>query len=161
MSRNQRRKKRNKPGSSQNANRSANRDNTKATSAGVVHRRSSTETKSSLRTTEFIAYAGAVLAVRITALAVDEDGRGGNDPFGADSAIRYITSRSAMPVQNFNPAWEPDARSVLFVHAQFDLSAPVGDIYRADLRTGRQTPVSQDPRFEFRPAATASTARHR
>ncbi|WP_216870883.1 hypothetical protein [Modestobacter excelsi] len=91
MSRNQRRKKRNKPGGGQNANRNANRDDTKAQSAGVVHHRSSTETKSSLRTTEFIAYAGAVLAVIITALAVDEDGRGGSDPFGTDSALRYIT----------------------------------------------------------------------
>lgn len=69
------------------------------------------------------------------------------------AAIRYVTSRSALPVQNFNPAWEPGARSILFVHAQFDLSAPVGDIYRADLRTGKQSPVSQDPRFELRPAA--------
>jgi hypothetical protein len=91
MSRNQRRKKRNKPGTSQHAQRNANRDNAKGPSERVVHQRSSTETKSSLRTTEFIAYAGAVLAVVITALAVDADGRGGNDPFGTESALRCIT----------------------------------------------------------------------
>jgi hypothetical protein len=91
MSRNQRRKKRNKPGGGQNANRNANRDNTQAPSAPAVHRRSSTETKSALKTTESIAYALAVLAVIITALSVDADGQGGNDPFGAESALRYIT----------------------------------------------------------------------
>ena len=91
MSRNQRRKKRNKPGGGQNANHNANRDTTQAPSAPAVHHRSSTETKSALKTTEFIAYALAVLAVIITALAVDADGLGGNDPFGAESALRYIT----------------------------------------------------------------------
>ena len=91
MSRNQRRNKRNKPGSSQNTNRNATRDNTEDASVGAVHHRSSTETKSSLRTTELLAYAGAVLAVIMTALAVDEDGQGRNDPFGAESALRYIT----------------------------------------------------------------------
>jgi len=91
MSSNQRRNRRKKPANSQNAKRSATRDNTEDPSAGAVHHRSSTETKSSLRTTELIAYAGAVLAVIITALAVDEDGQRGNDPFGAESAMRYIT----------------------------------------------------------------------
>jgi hypothetical protein len=90
MSRNQRRKKRNKPGGGPSTNRTANRDNTQATAGGAVRPRSSTETKSAVRTTEFIAYAGAVLAVIITALAVDANGQGGDDPFGADAAIRYI-----------------------------------------------------------------------
>ncbi len=91
MSRNQRRNRRNKSGSNQSANRDANRGNTEDRSARAVLSRPSTETKSSLRTTELIAYAAAVLAVIMTALAVDADVEGGTDPFGADSAIRYIT----------------------------------------------------------------------
>ncbi len=88
MSRNQRRNRRNKSGASQTANRNANRNAER--SVGAAQYRPSTETKSSLRTTELIAYAGAVLAVVMTALAVDADGDG-NDPFGAEPAIRYIT----------------------------------------------------------------------
>ena len=91
MSRNQRRNRRNKPGGSQAANRNGNHSHVEDRSADVVLRRSSTETKSSLKTTELIAYAGAVLAVIMTALAVDENGQGGTDPFGAETAIRYIT----------------------------------------------------------------------
>jgi len=53
--------------------------------------RSSTETKSSLRTTELIAYVATVLAIIMTALAIDADGPGGTDPFGAETALRYIT----------------------------------------------------------------------
>ncbi|WP_369140087.1 hypothetical protein [Modestobacter versicolor] len=90
MSRNQRRKKRNKPSGSQQANRSASRADTRAPAPAAVLHRSSTETKSASRTTEFIAYAAAVLAVVITALAVDADGRGGADPFGAETALRYL-----------------------------------------------------------------------
>lgn len=58
-------------------------------SAGV-NRRVSTETKASTKTTELIAYVGAVVAVVITALVVGDNGRGG-DPFGASEALRYIT----------------------------------------------------------------------
>ncbi|MGY1840315.1 MULTISPECIES: hypothetical protein [unclassified Modestobacter] len=91
MSRNQRRKRRNKQSGNQKANRPANRDTTRGPAADAVRLRPSTETKSAVRTTEFIAYVGAVLAVVITALAVNDDGLGGDDPFGAESALRYIT----------------------------------------------------------------------
>lgn len=91
MASNQRRKKRNRASNSQNAKRNATRDHTEDPSAGAAHRRPSTETKSSLKTTELIVFVGAVLAVIMTALAVDDDGRGGRDPFGAESAIRCIT----------------------------------------------------------------------
>ncbi len=91
MSRNQRRNRRNKSGTGQTANRNPNRGHSEDRSTGAVLYRSSTETKSSLKTTELIAYAAAVLAVIMTALAVDADREGGNDPFGAESAIRYIT----------------------------------------------------------------------
>lgn len=65
----------------------------------IRDRRLSTETKSSLKTTELYAYVLAVAAVVITAFVVgdgsgigisDGDGDGG-DPFGASEAIRYIT----------------------------------------------------------------------
>lgn len=58
---------------------------------GIGYRRSSTETKPSYRTTELAAYVVTVLAIIMTALAVDADGEGGRDPFGAETAIRYIT----------------------------------------------------------------------
>lgn len=90
MSRNQRKKKRAKAANSQRANRNGNRNDTRGQAAGAVHLRPSTETKAALRTTEFVVYAAAVLGVVITALAVDDDGRGGTDPFGAESALRYI-----------------------------------------------------------------------
>lgn len=51
----------------------------------------STETKASYKTTELIVYTGAVLAVIMTALAINENDQGGSDPFGAEHALRYIT----------------------------------------------------------------------
>jgi hypothetical protein len=53
-------------------------------------RRLSTETKASTKTTEMIAYLGAVVAVIITALVVGNGGSG-PDPFGASDALRLIT----------------------------------------------------------------------
>lgn len=55
-----------------------------------VHRRLSTETKAAFKTTEFMAYIGAVLAVVITALVVSADNHG-PDPVSALDAIRYIS----------------------------------------------------------------------
>jgi hypothetical protein len=54
-------------------------------------RRLSTETKASTKTTELYLYAAAVVAVVITALVVGNGDGGGEDPFGALDAIRYIT----------------------------------------------------------------------
>ena len=90
MSRNQRRNKRNRASGHQNANRAQNRDRAVDRSAGAEPRRPSSETKSSRRTTELLVYVGAVLAVVMTALAIDEDAQG-RDPFGAETAIRLIT----------------------------------------------------------------------
>ena len=49
------------------------------------------ETKASTKTTEFFAYLAAVAAIVITAFVVGDDGQGGEDPFGAEHAMRYIT----------------------------------------------------------------------
>jgi hypothetical protein len=54
-------------------------------------RRLTTETKSAVKTTELLAYLGAVVAVVITALAVGQGDNGGPDPFSALDAIRYIS----------------------------------------------------------------------
>ena len=54
-------------------------------------RRVSTETKSSYKTTELIAYVAAVLAVIVTALVVGDDGENTVDPFSAEQAMRYVT----------------------------------------------------------------------
>jgi hypothetical protein len=56
-----------------------------------VQSRDTAETKPAFKTTEFMLYIAAVVAVVITALVVDDNGRGGGDPFGANHAIGYIT----------------------------------------------------------------------
>jgi hypothetical protein len=53
-------------------------------------RRLTTETKGALKTTEFFAFVGMVLAVVITANFYDGDGGGTGDPFGATTAMRYV-----------------------------------------------------------------------
>ena len=50
-----------------------------------------TETRPATKTTELMAYIGAVLAVAIAALLVGDGGDGGTDPFSAEQALRYIT----------------------------------------------------------------------
>ncbi len=54
-------------------------------------RRLSTETKASTKTTELYLYVAAVAAIVITALVVGNGEGGGEDPFGANDALRYIT----------------------------------------------------------------------
>lgn len=54
-------------------------------------RRLTTETRPATKTTELMAYIGAVLAVAIAALLVGDGGDGGTDPFSAEQALRYIT----------------------------------------------------------------------
>ncbi|ORA09025.1 hypothetical protein [Mycobacterium asiaticum] len=56
-----------------------------------VPTRRSAETKLSLKTSELIAYLGAVTAVVLTALIVSGNDQGSADPFGAAEALRYIT----------------------------------------------------------------------
>lgn len=53
-----------------------------------TERRLSTETKSSLKTTELIVYLGAVAAVLVAAMIVDESNNGG---LGAQQAWLYVT----------------------------------------------------------------------
>ncbi len=60
--------------------------------AVASHDERTTETRPAFKTTEFMVYIAAVVAVVITALLVGDDTRGGvGDPFGAEQAIRYIT----------------------------------------------------------------------
>ena len=55
-------------------------------------RRLSTETKASFKTTEFIAYVGAVIAVAIAAQVIGDNGASNDaDYFRADRAFLYIT----------------------------------------------------------------------
>jgi hypothetical protein len=61
-----------------------------ATTARNTHRHY-LETREARKTTELMAYLGAVLAVAITALVVGDGGDGGQDPFSAEQALRYIT----------------------------------------------------------------------
>ena len=53
-------------------------------------RRLTTETKNSTKTTEFFAFIAVVVAIIVTANLYDGNGTDG-DPFGATTAIRYIT----------------------------------------------------------------------
>jgi hypothetical protein len=50
-----------------------------------------TETRPARKTTEFIAYVAAVLAVLVTSIVVGDDGENTSDPFSAEQALRYIT----------------------------------------------------------------------
>jgi hypothetical protein len=84
-------------------------------SAGVSRPRA-TETKHSLKTTEFFAYVGAVAGVVIAAAVVGGDG--GEDLFGARSAWLYVTiltvgymvSRGLAKSGSREPTWgRPDA----------------------------------------------------
>lgn len=61
--------------------------------ASSYPRRWTTETKSSVRTSELYAYVAVVAAIAITALVVgnNDEGGGSGDPFGASEALRYIT----------------------------------------------------------------------
>ena len=83
----------NRQSQNQSNGRGQDQDDGHGTGAMATARplRPSTETKRSLRTTELALYAVAVLAVVMAALAVDADGEGGTDPFGAEDALRYIT----------------------------------------------------------------------
>jgi hypothetical protein len=56
-------------------------------------RRLSAETKSAFKTTEFLAYMGAVIAIAIASQAIGKDSgaAGGADYFRADKAFLYIT----------------------------------------------------------------------
>jgi len=95
-SRNQRKKKRTNAGNSGNHQARTGQQSRGSQSRGPRGSggdrvlRSSTETKSSLRTTELVAYVATVLAIVMAALAIDADGPGA-DPFGAVTAVRYIT----------------------------------------------------------------------
>lgn len=54
-------------------------------------RRTASETRPATKTTEFMAYIAAVIAVAVTALVVGDDGANTADPFSAEQALRYIT----------------------------------------------------------------------
>jgi len=54
------------------------------------HRRLTTETKTSTKTTEFLAFVAMVVAVVVAANLYDGTGNGAGDPFGATTAMRYI-----------------------------------------------------------------------
>ncbi|MEJ7745004.1 MAG: hypothetical protein WKF73_22200 [Nocardioidaceae bacterium] len=67
--------------------------------------------------------------------------------------IRYLTSPTSLPIQNFNPAWSPDGRSVAFVRFKFVASegVPHGDIWTMSWDGRHREQVSHSPLFEFRP----------
>lgn len=66
--------------------------------------------------------------------------------------IRYLTSPTALPEQNFNPAWSPDGRNVVYTRFIPGTDAPsLGDIWRVRYDGKHRVAVSTDARFEFRP----------
>ncbi len=70
-----------------------------------------------------------------------------------DHEIRYLTSPTSPPVENFNPAWSPDGRQVTYVRFKFVDTDPIvhGDIWRMRWNGEDKRPVSQLDLFEFRP----------
>lgn len=76
---------------------------------------------------------------------------------GPDCAahIRFLTGQHIQPVQNFNPAWSPDGRRIVFVRFSFDPNAAIqvrGDIWTMRWDGSGKQPFSTSPLFEFRPA---------
>jgi hypothetical protein len=71
----------------------SNRRKPSSNTGQTYARRWTTETKSSIRTTELYAYVAVVVAIAITALVVGNNEEGGSSgvPFGASEALRYIT----------------------------------------------------------------------
>jgi hypothetical protein len=68
------------------------RTDDRTTGPALRHRRLSTETKSAFKTTELMAYVGAVAAVLIAALVLDQSDSGG---MGARQAWLYVTILTA------------------------------------------------------------------
>ncbi|MCU1423514.1 MAG: uncharacterized protein JWN36_3165 [Microbacteriaceae bacterium] len=68
--------------------------------------------------------------------------------------IRYLTPATTDTVANFNPSWAPDGQTVVYVNFRSgdDTHNAVGDIWTMRWTGANKTPVSLDPRFEFRPA---------
>lgn len=68
--------------------------------------------------------------------------------------IRYLTPAASDTESNFNPSWSPDGQKVIYVnHVNGDETHnPVGDIWMMRWDGSQKTPLSTDPRFEFRPA---------
>ncbi len=68
------------------------------------------------------------------------------------SKIRYLTSQTPGAVSNFNPAWSPTGRNVVFVRFSFVDPGPAkGDIWTMRWNGRHQQAFSQSPLFEFRP----------
>jgi Tol biopolymer transport system component len=66
--------------------------------------------------------------------------------------IRYLTSSTALPDQNFNPSWSPNGQRIIYCHFSYvDPGPAVDDIWTMRFNGTGKTPVSTDPRFEFRP----------
>jgi Tol biopolymer transport system component len=67
--------------------------------------------------------------------------------------IRYLTPSATETEANFNPSWSPDGQGVIYVNYRSgdDTHNAVGDIWTMRWDGAQKTPVSLDPRFEFRP----------
>jgi len=102
-------------GSTATANRGADGVASNGPSARATHRRRSTETKASFKTTELMAYIAASAAVLIAALILDESDAGG---FGARQAwlyftlltVGYMVSRGLAKSGSREPYWDDDGR---------------------------------------------------
>ena len=67
--------------------------------------------------------------------------------------IRYLTPPTPLPVMYFNPSWSPDGHRVIFVRFDHDAVKHLasGDIWTMNWNGTNPQPLSQDPRFEYRP----------
>jgi Tol biopolymer transport system component len=65
--------------------------------------------------------------------------------------IRYLT-RSPLPAEDFNPAWSPNGRSIVYVHFASTPPTIQGDIRIMGWNGKHKRPASRDKRFEFRPS---------
>lgn len=77
------------------------------------------------------------------------------------ASIRYLTSPTARPVENDNPAWSPAGDRIAYVRIQ-DLGdqGALADIWQMSWDGTHKQPISEDPAFELRPTWGRAPARH-
>jgi Tol biopolymer transport system component len=67
-------------------------------------------------------------------------------------SVRYLTSATGRPVQNFNPAWSPSGEQIAFCHFVGSPDGPPsGDIWAMTWPGQNVRAISSSPLFEFRP----------
>ena len=68
--------------------------------------------------------------------------------------IRYLTSNTALPEQNFDPGWSPNGQRIVYTHFSYDPQSPPphGDIWTMNWDGRNKHPLSTSALFEYSPS---------